>query len=61
MEEVYSIYVIIALSLFLIWFFFGGSSKQPTQPNPKVPKPHRDGVYKESREDRVRRRLKARF
>lgn len=66
MEDLYSIYVIIALSVFLLWFFFGGccgvkltESKTPNKPN-NIVRP-RDGVYKESRVDRVRRRLKARF
>lgn len=65
MEDLYSIYVIIALSVFLLWFFFGGlvtESKTLNKPNKptNIHRP-RDGVYKESRVDRVRRRLKARF
>ena len=64
MEDNYYIYVIIALCVFLLWFFFGGSNTKTTQANSishsKAHRP-RDGIYDESREERVRRRLKARF
>lgn len=59
MEDTYSMYVIIGLCAFLLWFFLGRSS-QPTPTPDKTHRP-RDNVYEESREDRVRRRLKARF
>jgi len=64
MEDFYSMYVIIGLSLFLLWFFFGkGTGKAaPTKSHPHADKNSpKDEVYTESREDRVRRRLKARF
>ena len=64
MEDFYSMYVIIGLSLFLLWFFFGkGTGKSaPTKSRPHADKNSpKDEVYTESREDRVRRRLKARF
>ena len=60
MDDIYSIYVIIALCVFLLCFFFRGSSTKVSQAKPKAHRP-RDNVYNESREERVRRRLKAQF
>lgn len=70
MDDFYSIYVIIALCVFLLWFFCRGT--QATQPNTHsnasnkayrkaYSNPHRPDVYKESREERIHRRLKTRF
>jgi len=76
MDDFYSIYVIIALCVFLLWFFCRGT--KATQPNTHsnvynmskasnkayrkaYSNTHRPDVYKESREERIHRRLKTRF
>ena len=62
MDDYYSICAIIGLSLFILWFFVSGSTKKSAPP---APKKRSNGLRKntrhESTEDRIRRRLKARF